>query len=61
MGVTAISVPIFNMQGRVDDCLTLSGPSIRMDPRINEFRDIMMKAGAAISNMLGARVVHATE
>jgi DNA-binding IclR family transcriptional regulator len=59
VGVTAISVPIFNMEGRVNDCLTLSGPSIRMDPRIDEFRDIMVKAGVTISNMLGARVPHA--
>jgi IclR family KDG regulon transcriptional repressor len=56
MGVTAISVPIFNMEGRVNDCLTLSGPSIRMDSRIEEFKAIMTKAGASISSMLGGRV-----
>ena len=55
LGVTAISVPLFNMDGQVNDCLTLSGPSIRVNPRIEEFAAIMLKAGATISNLLGAR------
>lgn len=54
LGVTAISVPLFSIDGSVNDCLTLSGPSIRVDPRVEEFKKIMLKAGAAISNMLGA-------
>lgn len=59
VGVTAISVPLFNMDGRVNDCLTLSGPSARMDPRIEEFTEILLKAGANISSMLGARTAAA--
>lgn len=56
LGVTAISVPLFNMGGTVDHCLTLSGPAVRMDPRVPEFIGIMLKAGTNISNMLGARL-----
>lgn len=56
LGVTAISVPLFNLDGSVNDCLTLSGPSIRVDPRVEEFTAVMLKAGTSISSMLGARV-----
>jgi DNA-binding IclR family transcriptional regulator len=56
LGLTAISEPLYNMNGTVDHCLTLSGPSVRMDPRVPEFADIMLTAGGNISNMLGARL-----
>jgi DNA-binding IclR family transcriptional regulator len=57
VGVTAVSVPLFDIDGHVDNCLTLSGPSVRVDSRVEEFTKIMTKAGATISNMMGARLL----
>ncbi|MBX9911085.1 MAG: IclR family transcriptional regulator [Beijerinckiaceae bacterium] len=52
-GVTAISVPIFDIKDEVHYSLSLTGPSIRMDPRLEEFKAIMLDAGASISAMMG--------
>lgn len=52
-GVTAISVPIFDINDEVHYSLSLTGPSIRMDSRLKEFKTIMNDAGASISAMMG--------
>jgi DNA-binding IclR family transcriptional regulator len=52
-GVTAISVPIFDIKDEVHYSLSLTGPSIRIDPRLKEFKRIMIGAGASISAMMG--------
>lgn len=52
-GVTAISVPIFDIKDEVHYSLSLTGPSIRMDQRLEEFKRIMIDAGASISAMMG--------
>lgn len=52
-GVTAISVPIFDINDEVHYSLSLTGPSIRMDSRLKEFKAIMLDAGASISAMMG--------
>ncbi len=53
-GLTAIAVPIFDINGRVQHSLALTGPSIRVDPRDLEFVEILMAAGRDISTRLGA-------
>lgn len=53
-GLTAIAVPIFDIQGHVPYCLALTGPSVRVDPRDNEFAEILMAAGRETSSRLGA-------
>jgi DNA-binding IclR family transcriptional regulator len=57
-GLTAIAVPIFDMEGKVRHCLALTGPSVRVDPRDQELADIMITAGRDISNRLGASPEH---
>jgi DNA-binding IclR family transcriptional regulator len=57
-GLTAIAVPIFDINNRVPYCLAVTGPSIRIDPRDLELADIMMAAGRDISNRLGASPEH---
>lgn len=57
-GLTAIAVPIFDMENKVRQCLALTGPSIRVDPRDHELAEIMMIAGRDISNRLGASPEH---
>ncbi|WP_342642089.1 IclR family transcriptional regulator [Rhodoligotrophos ferricapiens] len=53
-GITAIGVPLRDMKEEVHHSLALTGPSIRMDPRIEEFAQIMLAAGAEISSRLGS-------
>src|SRR5262249_2371469 len=52
-GVTAISVPIFDINNQVQYSMSLTGPSIRIDYRIGELIQIMVEAGAAISRLMG--------
>jgi DNA-binding IclR family transcriptional regulator len=52
-GLTAISVPIHDRNNEVHHCVALSGPSVRVDGRVSEFVEIMMAAGAKISDRLG--------
>lgn len=52
-GVTAISVPIFDINDEVNYSLSITGPSVRMDPRVEEFTGLLVEAGASISAMMG--------
>lgn len=53
-GLTAIAVPIFDIHDDVKCSLTLTGPSVRVDPRDHELAEIMMTTGRDISSRLGA-------
>lgn len=53
-GLTAIAVPIFDIHDQVRYCLSLTGPSVRIDPRDHELAEIMVAAGRDISSRLGA-------
>lgn len=53
-GLTAIAVPIFDIDGRVQYSLALTGPSIRVDPKDLDLVDILIAAGKDISTRLGA-------
>ncbi len=52
-GVTAISVPIFDINDEVHYSIAVTGPSIRMDARLDEFKAIMIEAGISISALMG--------
>ena len=60
-GLTAIAVPIFDINGRVPHCLALTGPSVRVDSRDLDLAEIMMTAGRDISTRLGASPEHAID
>lgn len=60
-GLTAIGVPIFDMQGKVRHSLALTGPSVRIDPRDQELADILIVAGRDISTRLGASPEHSAD
>lgn len=53
-GLTAIAVPIFDISGRVRNSLSLTGPSVRIDPHDLDLAEIMVAAGRDLSNRLGA-------
>jgi DNA-binding IclR family transcriptional regulator len=60
-GLTAIAVPIFDINSRVPYCLALTGPSVRVDPRDLDLAEIMIAAGRDISTRLGASPEHAID
>ena len=60
-GLTAISVPLFDINGKVSNSLSLTGPSIRVDPIDLDLAEIMMTAGRDISTRLGASPEHAID
>lgn len=53
-GLTAISVPIFDINGDVRHCLSLTGPSVRIDPHDLDLAEVMIAAGRDLSTRLGA-------
>ena len=53
-GLTAISVPIFDINGDVRNCLSLTGPSVRIDPHDLDLAEVMIAAGRDLSTRLGA-------
>jgi DNA-binding IclR family transcriptional regulator len=53
-GLTAIAVPIFDIDCRVEHSLALTGPSVRVDPHDIDFAEILRDAGRDISNRFGA-------
>lgn len=53
-GMTAIGVPVFDVEGKVRHCLALVGPSARFDSREAEFAEIMIAAGQDLSARIGA-------
>ena len=54
-GLTAIAVPIRDHLGDVQHCIALSGPSVRVDSREPEYVEIVLAAGARISERLGMK------
>lgn len=53
-GVTAISVPLYDVNGKVRYSLSITGPAIRVDPRSDEFIKALRGACRAISDQIGA-------
>jgi len=51
-GLTAISVPIFDQPGSSRHCLTLNGPSVRVEPKLEAYVSMMQEAGAVASRRL---------
>lgn len=53
-GVEAISVPLRDHTGAVNYSLTLTGPAFRFEKKAERFVELMLKAGARMSGILGA-------
>ncbi|MEI9805506.1 MAG: IclR family transcriptional regulator C-terminal domain-containing protein [Pseudolabrys sp.] len=48
-GLTTVAVPVFDSRGRVEHCLAVTGPSVRMEMREQEMIDLMLAAGHELS------------
>ena len=53
LGVTAVSVPIFDIDEKVRHSLSITGPSIRIDPQLAELTEVIVHAGVDISLSMG--------
>jgi len=56
LGVSAISAPIKDVDGQVHYCLSIGGPSVRMQMHEKEFVKLAVDAAAEISLQFGAEV-----
>jgi DNA-binding IclR family transcriptional regulator len=54
-GLTSVSVPVRNGQGRLLAVLNVSGPTTRMNDRVEAIARLLIEASAAISNALRQR------
>jgi DNA-binding IclR family transcriptional regulator len=53
-GLTAVSVPVRSLENDVRYCVSITGPSARMQPVIDTYVTLAVDAGRAISLRLGA-------
>jgi DNA-binding IclR family transcriptional regulator len=56
LGLTAISAPIADRDGQAQHCITVTGPTVRLQPREREVVKLVTRAAADISRRLGADV-----
>jgi DNA-binding IclR family transcriptional regulator len=54
LGLTAISAPIEERDGRVSHCITVTGPTVRLQPREREVVKLVTRAAENVSRRLGA-------
>lgn len=54
LGLTAISAPIEERDGRVSHCITVTGPTVRLQPREREVIRLVTRAADNVSRRLGA-------
>jgi DNA-binding IclR family transcriptional regulator len=56
LGLTAISSPIRDRNDKVDHCITVTGPTVRLQPREREILKLVTRAADDISRRLGTDV-----
>jgi len=54
LGLTAISAPIEERDGGVTHCITVTGPTVRLQPREREVTKLVTRAAEDVSRRLGA-------
>jgi len=54
-GLTSVSVPVRNTQGHLLAVLNVSGPTTRMNDRVEAIARLLIEASAAITNAVGQR------
>ncbi len=54
-GVTAISVPLRDINGHARYCISITGPAIRVDRNVDKFIALLLDASKVISSQMGAR------
>lgn len=52
-GVTAVSAPIYDVDGGVTYSISVTGPAVRVDPNVNKFTTFLLEATSSISKRQG--------
>jgi DNA-binding IclR family transcriptional regulator len=55
LGVSAVSAPIKDVSEQVHYCLSVNGPSVRMQSHEKDYAKLVVKAAASISRLYGAQ------
>ena len=55
-GVTAISVPLRDINGKVQYSISITGPAVRVDQSVGKFIQALLDASRSISEQMGARL-----
>lgn len=55
-GVTAVSVPLHDINGKVQYSISVTGPAVRVDQKLNKIIKLLLNASKAISDQMGARL-----
>lgn len=56
LGLSAISAPVWDANGEARYCITVNGPSVRIQMHEKEFTKLVKKAAADISLRYGGKV-----
>ncbi len=56
-GLMAIAAPVYDAEGLLVASISASGPSFRIEPRVEQLRELVVAAGSAASTRLGHRAV----
>jgi DNA-binding IclR family transcriptional regulator len=56
LGLSAISAPVWDANGEARHCITVNGPSVRIQMHEKEFTKLVKKAAADISRQYGGQV-----
>ncbi|MBI3042716.1 MAG: IclR family transcriptional regulator [Betaproteobacteria bacterium] len=56
LGLTAITAAVADREGDVRYCVTVTGPTVRLQPRVQELVRLVTAAASDISRRLGAKV-----
>lgn len=60
-GVTAISVPLRDINGQVRYCISITGPAIRVDRNADTFVALLLNASKVVSGQMGARAAEVAD
>jgi DNA-binding IclR family transcriptional regulator len=60
LGLSAIAAPVWESDDTANYCLTLTAPTVRMEPKMDEFVRLMLKTSSDISRRLGAATLPST-
>lgn len=61
LGLTAVTSAVADREGEVRYCVTVTGPTVRLQPRVPELVKLVTAAAADISRRLGAKVQGASK
>ena len=60
LGLSAIAAPIWDSNDQANYCVTITAPTVRLKPKVDEFVKLLLRTSTDISRRLGADSIPAT-